>query len=162
MSFYLNYHKIFIIIICLGCVLESPRRGDSNTHPQHMTLWRNIEIKHFLSFYHQTSPILLYARCKSGVTFVRRCFREGIKLKGSYYFAKGLKGEAKIPTDYLIPKRSVAKINTQWHFKHTLLVQSPINYASFSKQQGTRTTYLNLSFPLLNCQVTVYLNSLLL
>ena len=41
--FYLNYHKIFIIIICLGCVLESPRRGDSNTHPQHMILWRNIE-----------------------------------------------------------------------------------------------------------------------
>ena len=24
--FYLNYHKIFIIIICFGCVLESPRR----------------------------------------------------------------------------------------------------------------------------------------
>ena len=29
-------------IICCGCVLESPRRGDSNTHPQHMILWRNI------------------------------------------------------------------------------------------------------------------------
>ena len=23
-------------IICCGCVLESPRRGDSNTHPKHM------------------------------------------------------------------------------------------------------------------------------
>ena len=29
-------------IICFGCVLESPRRGDSNTHSQHMILWRNI------------------------------------------------------------------------------------------------------------------------
>ena len=26
-----------------GCVLESPHRGDSNTHPKHMILWRNIE-----------------------------------------------------------------------------------------------------------------------
>ena len=26
-------------IICCGCVLESPQRGDSNTHPQHMILW---------------------------------------------------------------------------------------------------------------------------
>ena len=23
-----------------GCVLESPHRGDSNTHLQHMILWR--------------------------------------------------------------------------------------------------------------------------
>ena len=81
---------------------------------------------------------------------------------GSYYFAKGLKGKAKIPTDNLIPKRSVAKINTQRHFKHTLLVQTPINYASFPKQLGTRMTSLILSYPLPNCRVTVYLNSLLL
>ena len=27
-------------IICCGCVLESPRRGDSNTQPQHKILWR--------------------------------------------------------------------------------------------------------------------------
>ena len=26
--------------ICCGCSLESPRRGDSNEHPQHMFLWR--------------------------------------------------------------------------------------------------------------------------
>ena len=26
-------------IICCGCVLESPHRGDSNTHPKHMILW---------------------------------------------------------------------------------------------------------------------------
>ena len=83
-------------------------------------------------------------------------------IKDSYYFANGLKGKAKIPTDYLIPKRSVAKINTQWHFKHTLLVQTPINYASFPKQHMTRMTALILSFPLPNCRVTVYLNSLLL
>ena len=34
-------------IICCGCVLESPRQGDSNTHPRHM-LYRDfmiIEIK---------------------------------------------------------------------------------------------------------------------
>ena len=36
--------------ICCGCVLESPRRGDSNTHPQHMFLWRNIKNCHFLLF----------------------------------------------------------------------------------------------------------------
>ena len=83
-------------------------------------------------------------------------------IKGSYYFAKGLKGKPRIPTDYLIPKRSVAKINTQWHFKHTLLVQTSINYASFPKQHGTRMTSLTLSFPLPNFRVTVYLNSLLL
>ena len=29
-----------ITIICCGCVLESPHRGDSNTHPKHMILWR--------------------------------------------------------------------------------------------------------------------------
>ena len=47
-------------IICCGCVLESPRRGDSNTHQQHMVLWRNIENCHFLSFSFQPqiSPIL--------------------------------------------------------------------------------------------------------
>ena len=83
-------------------------------------------------------------------------------IKGSYYFAKGLKGKAKIPTNYLIPKRSVAKINTLLHFKHTLLVHTPINYASFPKQHVTRMTSLILSFPLPNCRVTVYLNSLLL
>ena len=27
-------------IICSGCVLESPHRGDSDTHPKHMILWR--------------------------------------------------------------------------------------------------------------------------
>ena len=40
----LNLHKI----IGRRCVLESSRRGDSNIHPQHMILWRNIEEKkHF-------------------------------------------------------------------------------------------------------------------
>ena len=50
--FYLNYHKFSIksYVICFECVLESPRRGDSNTHPQHMILWRNIENYPFLSF----------------------------------------------------------------------------------------------------------------
>ena len=42
----IKLHKI----ICRGCVLESPRRGDSNTLPQHMILWRNIENFPFLSF----------------------------------------------------------------------------------------------------------------
>ena len=27
-------------IICCGCALESPHRGDSNTHPKHMILWK--------------------------------------------------------------------------------------------------------------------------
>ena len=83
-------------------------------------------------------------------------------IKGPYYFANGLKGKAKIPTDYLIPKRSVAKINTQWHFKQALLVQTLINYASFPKQHRTGMTSPIFSFPLPNCRVTVYLNSLLL
>ena len=40
-----DLHKI----ICCGCVLETPQRGDSNTHPHHMILWRNNENYHFLS-----------------------------------------------------------------------------------------------------------------
>ena len=35
--------------MCFGCVLESPRRDDSKTHPQHMILWRKIENYPFLS-----------------------------------------------------------------------------------------------------------------
>ena len=30
-------------IICCGCVSESPHRGDSNTHPKHMILWRTYD-----------------------------------------------------------------------------------------------------------------------
>ena len=26
-----------------GCVLELPHRGDSNTHPKHMILWRTYD-----------------------------------------------------------------------------------------------------------------------
>ena len=37
--FSLFLHKI----ICCGCVLESPHRGDSNTHPKHMILWRTYD-----------------------------------------------------------------------------------------------------------------------
>ena len=40
-----NWRIIFIILhknICCGYSLESPRRGDSNEHPQHIIfLWRN-------------------------------------------------------------------------------------------------------------------------
>ena len=39
-------------IISCGCKLESPRRGDSNTH-QHMTLRRNSDNYHLLSFWYQ-------------------------------------------------------------------------------------------------------------
>ena len=35
-----NFQYFSIKIICCGCVLESPRRRDSNTHPQHMRFWR--------------------------------------------------------------------------------------------------------------------------
>ena len=35
-----DFQYFSIKIMCCGCVLESPRRGDSNTHPQHMILWR--------------------------------------------------------------------------------------------------------------------------
>ena len=38
--------KIWIFlhkIICCGCVFESPHRGDSNTHPKHMILWRTYD-----------------------------------------------------------------------------------------------------------------------
>ena len=30
-------------IICCGCALESPHRGDSNTHSKHMILWRTYD-----------------------------------------------------------------------------------------------------------------------
>ena len=44
-----------------------------------MILWRNIDF--FFTFYHFDSnprfpPFLLYVRWKSGVNFVRRCFRD--------------------------------------------------------------------------------------
>ena len=47
-----------------------------------MILWRNIEIFKFFTFYHfdpdpRFPPFLLYVRWKSGVSFVRRCFRDG-------------------------------------------------------------------------------------
>ena len=45
-------------------------------------------------------------------------------------------------TDNLIPQTGVAEINTQWHFKYPLLVQTPINLASFPKLSGTGMTYL--------------------
>ena len=47
-----------------------------------MILWRNIEnYPFYYPFYHFDSdprfpPFLLYVRWKSGVTFVRRCFRD--------------------------------------------------------------------------------------
>ena len=50
-----------------------------------MILWRNIN---FSPFYHFDSdprfpPFLLYVRWKSGVTFVRRCFRDEVETDGS-------------------------------------------------------------------------------
>ena len=43
-----------------------------------MILWRNIENYPFLSYDSDPRfpPFLLYVRWKSGVTFVRRCFRD--------------------------------------------------------------------------------------
>ena len=67
----INLHKI----IDRRCVLESSRRGDSNTRSQHMILWRNIEKKSLLIILIPT-PILLYVRLKSWVTFVRKGFRD--------------------------------------------------------------------------------------
>ena len=60
-------------MICCGYLLELSPRGNSNRSPQHMILWRNF---HFLSFNTNPRfpPFLLYVRCKSGITFVRRCF----------------------------------------------------------------------------------------
>ena len=49
-----------------------------------MILWRNIDNYPFLSIFINSDsdprfpPFLLYVRWKSGVTFVRRCFRDGI------------------------------------------------------------------------------------
>ena len=33
-------HSWICKIICCVCVLESPHRGDFNTHPKHIILWR--------------------------------------------------------------------------------------------------------------------------
>ena len=41
-----------------------PRRGESNTHPQHMLLWRNIENNQFLSFLFQPQITLIFSICK--------------------------------------------------------------------------------------------------
>ena len=77
-SIFTLIHKI----ICFGCVLELPPWGDSNTHPKHMILWRIIENYPFLSFWFrpQISPIFIYVRWKSGVTFVRRCLHDAIEI----------------------------------------------------------------------------------
>ena len=42
--------------LCCGCSLESPRRGDSNEHPQHRFLGRNKQNYHSI-----TSNIIKYA-----------------------------------------------------------------------------------------------------
>ena len=73
--FNLNYHKISIKSYVV------------DVYKNRLILWRTIE--NYL-FYHFDSdprfpPFLLYVRCKSGVTFVRRCFRGvtgNINLKG--------------------------------------------------------------------------------
>ena len=75
-SVIINLHKI----IDRRCVLESSRQSDSNTRSQHMISWRNIEKKSLLIILIPT-PILLYVRMKSWVTFVRRCFRD-VNLQG--------------------------------------------------------------------------------
>ena len=38
--------------------------------------WRNIEEFYLFDSDPRFYPFLLYVRCKSGVTFVRRCFRD--------------------------------------------------------------------------------------
>ena len=50
-----------------------------------MILWRKTDNYPFLSFYSDPRfpPFLLYVRRKSGVTFVRRCFRNAGACKGS-------------------------------------------------------------------------------
>ena len=40
-----NFQYFSIKIICCGCVLESPHRGDSNTHPKHMIYGELMIIK---------------------------------------------------------------------------------------------------------------------
>ena len=39
----MDKNQYFSKTICCGCVLESPHRGDSNTHPKHMILWRTYD-----------------------------------------------------------------------------------------------------------------------
>ena len=72
----------------------------------------------------------------------------------------GLKGKARIPTDYLIPK------NRRCRNQHSLVVQIPTaskdayKKISFPKLSGTGMSSLILSSPLLNCRKIVYLNVL--
>ena len=40
-----KFRFFYIKIICYGCVLESPHRGDSNTHPKHMIYGELMIIK---------------------------------------------------------------------------------------------------------------------
>ena len=82
-SVIINLHKI----IDRRCVLEASRQSDSNTRSQHMISWRNIEKKSLLIILIPT-PILLYVRMKSWVTFVRRCFRD-VNLQGILCLTKG-------------------------------------------------------------------------
>ena len=53
---------------------------------------------------------------------------------------KGVQGNVKIPTDELIPKQDVAKINTQWPIRFFMQVKTHIRKASFPKLSGTGIT----------------------
>ena len=74
---------------------------------------------------------------------------------------KGLRGNARIPTDDLIPPRlGVVEIVTPRHFSFHLLVQRPIKVVSFPRQPGTRMFSLTLRFLLLKFQMIVCPRSL--
>ena len=89
-----------------------------------MILWRNY---HFLSFYTNPRfpPFLLYVMCKSGVTFVRRCFRDG-KNEHRNGFSRKTKAQSSLTvtififlmflflTNVALPQRHKATL----HFSH--------------------------------------------
>ena len=54
---------LYVLTICCGCVLESPHRGDSNTYPQHMILWRTVENYSVLSFCSQPQIFPIFTIC---------------------------------------------------------------------------------------------------
>ena len=79
--------------------------------PQHIILWKNCHLL-LVSFNTnpRVSPFLLFARCKSWVTFVRRCFRDAT--------AFAVRTHVEVEKVYIknICFRHLTPFNAEWQF----------------------------------------------
>ena len=76
------------------------------------------------------------------------------------FLYKGLKGKARIPTDYLIPKKRRCRNQHSLVFQIPTASKDTYKKSFFSQTIWTGMSSLILSSPLLNCQMIVYLTLL--